>query len=152
MKKITAFALVLILLMSSALASGITDLIDGHNRGCLASGAKQISGDPEIIDGHICYHITDNVNILFSMDGDTFKSFSCVCLDESGVSEFLAQCVASFYNLGGLLAYTYCHDALLTDFLSARAGNEPGNNSSINGLLFRIVKEPYGYTFIIVKV
>ena len=142
----------LILLTGSALASGLEDLIAEHNIACIATGAALITGDPEISEGRYVYSITDQVKIHFNMDGETFKSFSCVCLDDSGIGEFLAQCVASFYTLGGIDAYSSCYGPVLMDFLSVRSGFPAGNNSSVSGFLFRIVKESYGYTFIIVKV
>ena len=151
MKRIMIFTLSLILIAVPSLAD-LAEAVEGHNRGCLASGATEITGQPTIKDNHYIYQVSDHVNVHFSMDGDEIKSFSCVCLDESGVGEFLAQCVASFYNMGDLMAYVYCHDPVLSDFLDARSGREPKSNSSVNGLLFQMVKESYGYTFIIVKV
>ena len=152
MKRIIVFMFALILLTGSALASGLEDLIEGHNLGCIVTGAAKIEGEPEIEKGMYTFHVSDHVNVIFSMDGENMKSFSCVCLDDSAVGEFLAQCVASFYNIGGLMAYSYCYDPVLTDFLSARAGKNPGSNKSVDGLLFQIVKESFGYAFIVVKV
>ena len=151
MKRLIIFTLALVFFTSSALAS-VDDLIAEHNVACIATGAAQITGDPEISEGRYIFSITDQVKIHFNMDGETFKSFSCVCLDDSGIGEFLAQCVASFYTLGGIDAYSSCYGPVLMDFLSVRSGFPAGNNSSVSGLLFRIVRESYGYTFIIVKV
>lgn len=152
MKRIVVITLALILMVSSALASSLDSLIEEYNIGCLASGAEQITGNPEISNELIIYSITDNVKVNFSMDGDSFKSFSVVCMDDSETALFLAQIVSAFYMLGGIEAYVSCYGPVLMNFLSARSGSMTGSDPSVDGLLFKITKSDYGYTFIVVKV
>lgn len=139
---------------SSALADSVSQFVEQHNRNGLASGSSEITGEPLVEENHYQYHVTENVDVLISTDGNDVQSFSCICFDESGVGEFLAQCVTAFYDIGGLDAYVYCHDPLLSDFLSARAGHETESDSTIPGVLFQVktAENPFRYIFIIVKV
>lgn len=152
MKRIIIIVAVLILAAAPALADPVSDFISIHNFNRAAAGAAEIAGQPEEKDGRYTYHASDSVDIIVITDGNEIKSVSCVCLDDSGVGEFLAQCATVFYDLGGLESYIYCYDPLLTNFLSARAGRNAENDSSVPGLLFGISKESFGYMFIIVKV
>lgn len=151
-KQIAVILTAAILSVSPALADPVSDLIEEHNMNRFAAGAAEITGSPDIENGRYNYHLP-NIEIVISADDESIKSFSCVCLDDSAVGEFLAQCVTAFYDIGGFETYIKCHDPLLTDFLAARAGLELENNSSIPGVLFQVQKLKNGrYIFIIVKV
>ena len=152
-KKVAVILTAAVLSVSPALADPVSDLISDHNRNRFAAGAAEITGSPEIENGTYTYHLSDNIIIEIATDGSEIKGFSCVCLDDSAVGEFLAQCVTAFYDIGGIETYIKCHDPLLTDFLAARAGLELESNSSIPGVLFQVQKLKNGrYIFIIVKV
>ena len=153
MKKQIAIVLTAaVLSVSPALADPVSDLVSEHNMNRIMSGAAEITGQPEIEKGRYVYHL-QNVDIVISENDKGISSFSCVCLNESGVGEFLAQCVTGFYDIGGMEAYIYCGDPLLTDFLAARAGIETESNKSVPGVLFQVSRVYDGrYIFIVVKV
>lgn len=151
-KQIAIILTAAVLTVSPALADPATELISDHNRNRFAAGAAEITGLPEIENGTYTYRLSDNIIIEIATDGNGIKYFSCVCLDDSAVGEFLAQCVTAFYDIGGMETYSYCHDPLLTDFLAARAGMEPKSNSSVPGVLFQVIKVGNRYMFLIAKV
>ena len=148
-KKMICLAVCLMLPVSAF--ADIEPLVAGHNTCCAAAGAQQLTGSPDQEGERYTYHISDSVDVIFTDNGER-SSFSCICMDEAGIGEFLAQCVTGFYNFGGLLAYSYCHDALLTDFLAARAGRNPDIDTSVSGLMFQVSKESFGYLFMLTKV
>jgi hypothetical protein len=118
----------------------------------ILAGAGEITGQPEIEKGQYVYHL-QNVDIVISASEEGINSFSCVCLDDSGVGEFLAQCATAFYDIGGTDAFIRCYDPLLSEFLAARAGVETKSNSAVPGVLFQVSRVNDGrYIFIIVKV
>lgn len=147
MKRLIIITIAIILFTSSALAS-IDELVEFYNLGCILNFATMLSGDPTVIEGCYIYKAADSVNVFFRMDGDDLISLSCVCTDESGVTEFLAQCITAFAFFGK----TGQHEPLLKEFFKAHSGRETEPNSSVEGTMFRIVKESYGYTFVLVKV
>ena len=151
-RSIAVIAATLVMITTPAIASPVDEYVLSHNMHRAAAGAAEITGEPEIAKNSYTYKVTENVHVMFNMKEDDLASFCCICLDESGVSEFLAQCVTAFYSLGGLTEYTYCHDPILTDFLAARSGNPVGKDTTVPGFLFGIEKKPFGYTFVLVKV
>lgn len=151
-KKVAVILTAAVLTITPALADPVSDLIAEHNMNRFAAGAAEITGSPEIEDEMYTYHLP-NIEIVVSADAEGINYFSCVCLDDSAVGEFLAQCVTAFYDIGGFETYIQCHDPLLTDFLAARAGLDLKSNSSIPGVLFEIDKLKNGrYIFILSKV
>lgn len=150
-KQIAIILTAAVLSVSPALADHVSDLISEHNVNRIVCGAAEITGEPEIEDGRYVYHL-QNIDIVISANDEGIKSFSCVCLNESGIGEFLAQCVTAFYDIGGLESYVHCFDPLLSDFLAARSGIETKNNSFVPGVLFHVSKTGSRYIFIIVKV
>ena len=118
----------------------------------MLAGAGEITGQPEIKEGRYVYHL-QNVDIVISANDERINSFSCVCLNDSGVGEFLAQCATAFYDIGGTDAFIRCYDPLLSEFLAARAGLETESNKSVPGVLFEVSRLENGrYIFIVVKV
>jgi hypothetical protein len=150
-KQIAIILTAAVLSVSPALADPVTDLISDHNMNRMLAGAGEITGQPEIEKGQYVYHL-QNVDIVISANDEGINSFSCVCLNDSGVGEFLAQCATAFYDIGGTDAFIRCYDPLLSDFLAARAGLETKSNSSVPGVLFQVIKTGSRYIFIIVKV
>ena len=153
MKKQIAIVLTAVVLsVSPVLADPVSDLISDHNMNRMLAGAGEITGQPDIKDGRYVYHL-QNVDIVVSANDEKINSFSCVCLNDSGVGEFLAQCATAFYDIGGTDAFIRCYDPLLSEFLAARAGLETGSNKSVPGVLFEVSKLKNGrYIFIVVKV
>ena len=148
---IVLFALMIIAAQSFA-SSPADKYVEEHNFCCHAAGATKITGEPEIDDNRYTYHAADGVDVIFTIKDNELTTFTCVCLKDEQIGEFLAQCVTAFYNMGGLMAYTYCHDPLLTDFLQARAGTDAEKDTTIPGLIFGVQKKSFGYVFILVKV
>ena len=151
-KQIAIIMTAAVLSVSPALADPVSDLISDHNMNRVLAGAGEITGQPEIEKGRYVYHL-QNVDIVISANNEGINSFSCVCLDDSGVGEFLAQCATAFYDIGGTDAFIRCYDPLLSEFLAARAGLETKSNKSVPGVLFQVEKVGNGrYIFIVVKV
>ena len=151
-KQIAIILTAAVLSVSPALADPVSDLISEHNMNRVLAGAGEITGQPEIEKGRYVYHL-QNVDIVISANDEGINSFSCVCLDDSGIGEFLAQCATAFYDIGGTDAFIRCYDPLLSEFLAARAGLETKSNKSVPGVLFQVQKVGDGrYIFIVVKV
>ena len=151
MKRNIVLIITLVLLASSALADPVSDFIAEHNLNRIMNGATEITGQPEIEKGKYIYHL-QNIDIVISANDEEINSFSCVCMDDSAIGEFLAQCVTGFYDIGGIEAYSLCYGELLSEYLAARAGIETKSNSTVPGVLFQVVKTGSRYIFIIVKV
>jgi hypothetical protein len=153
-KRVTIILLAAALSATPALADPVSDFISNHNSNSIISGASEINVSPTIQNGKYFYDLQKDIDIIVSEDNGEIKSFSCVCYDDSGVGEFLAQCVTAFYDIGGMDSYINCHGELLSEYLSARAGKETKSNSSVPGVLFQVSKtdNPSRYIFIIVKV
>ena len=150
MKKAIAITAALVVISASALADPVAGFISEHNVNRIITGAAEVTGQPETDQGRFVYHL-DNVDIVISADDNGIKSFSCVCLDESGVGEFLAQCVTAFYYIG-CESFTTCYAELLSEYIAARSGKETQPNKTIPGILFQVTKTGTRYIFIIVKV
>lgn len=151
MKKAAVLAAALIMITTPALASPVDEYVLSHNMHRQAAGAAALPEEPEINGKRHKYKVSDFVDVIFIDNGDSV-TFACVCLNDAGIGEFLAQCVTAVYSIGGLTEYAYCYGPILSDFLSARAGTNIGNDDSIPGLLFSISKQAYGYSFVLVKV
>lgn len=151
MKRVIVITIAVVLICSNAIAD-IGGIVEDYNRCCIIAGAAQLTGEPEKDGNTYTYNAGDHVKVIFETDNDDLKTFACICFDESGVSEFLAQCVTAFYDIGDLPAYLECFDPVLSDFLKARTGEQPGSNKSVPGILFEISKESFGYIFMLVKV
>ena len=151
MKKVAILATAMIMITTPVLASPVDQYAEIHNACRLAAGAAELPAEPEVEGNTYTYKVSDALHVIYIIDGENV-TFSCVCLDESSVSEFLAQCVTAVYAIGGLTAYVDCFDPILSDFLSARSGSDTEKNTSIPGILFSIEKMSFGYTFILVRV
>lgn len=143
-----------VMVVSPALASSDVDFwVQNHNLYTYLSSAQELTGKPEETDNnHFTFKITENVHVLFNTDGDKVSSFSCVCLSDDEVGEFLAQCVTACYSFGGIESGTECYDPILYRFLLARGGQEQEEDFSIPGLAFSLGKAKGFYYFILSKV
>ena len=151
-KKVAVILTAVVLTITPALADPVSELISTHNLNRFSAGAAEITGEPDIEDGRYNYHLP-NIEIVIAADDEGINSFSCVCLDDSAIGEFLAQSVTAFYDIGGVGSYTSCYGELLSEFLAARAGIETKSNHFVPGVLFQVSKLKNGrYIFIVVKV
>ena len=150
MKRTIIFTVMLVLLASSACASDLDIMVEGHNMNRVICGAAELK-NPEVEKGSYTYKATENVHVIFTVRDDLANSCSCVCLDEADAAEFLAQCVTICYNYGGTEAGTRCYDPILFSFMQARAGMET-DKVILPGIMFRIYKESFGYAFVLARV
>ena len=150
MKRTIIFTVMLVLLASSACASDLDIMVEGHNLNRVICGAAELK-NPEVEKGSYTYKATENVHVIFTVRDDLANSCSCVCLDEADAAEFLAQCVTICYNYGGTEAGTQCYDPILFSFMQARAGSEP-EKVILPGIMFRLYKESFGYAFVLARV
>ena len=150
MKRTIIFTVMLLLLTSSACASDLDIMVEGHNLNRVICGAAELK-NPEVEKGSYTYKATENVHVIFTVRDDLANSCSCVCLDEADTAEFLAQCVTICYNYGGTEAGTQCYDPILFSFMQARAGSEP-EKVVLPGIMFRLYKESFGYAFVLARV
>ena len=150
MKRTIIFTVMLVLLASSACASDLDIMVEGHNLKRVICGAAELK-NPEVEKGSYTYKATENVHVIFTVRDDLANSCSCVCLDEADAAEFLAQCVTICYNYGGTEAGTQCYDPILFSFMQARAGIET-DKVILPGIMFRIYKESFGYAFVLARV
>lgn len=139
-----------LILPSAAYAlSDLDIMIEGHNLNCGICAAQQITGDPILDDGKAIFDLTPELHdVFFTKDGEV-TGFGCVCQDPAQEVEFLAQCVTACLNFGGTTDTVY--DAVLSQFMFARAGN-PLGGTVIPGMLIEITKESFGYVFAMSKV
>ena len=148
-------AIALIMIATPAMAvSDLDVMVYGHNINTAICGAQELKGDP-VIDaenGAATFNLTDKLTDIFFIKNDEVSGFGCVCRDSSQEIEFLAQCVTACYNFAGNQAGETCYDAILSQFMFARAGNPLGESAQVPGILFQIKKESYGYVFMLVKV
>ena len=157
MRKFAAVVLFLALLLSSASALTVSDLdvmIYGHNLNRSICGAQELTGQPEIDEekGSATFFIPPGIHCIFFFKDGKVTGFSCACTDPSQESEFLAQSVTACYNFAGTQAGETCYDAILSQFMFARGGNELGSTAQVPGLLLKITKMKTGYAFVMVKV
>ena len=150
MKRTIIFTVMLVLLASSACASDLDIMVEGHNLNRVICGAAELK-NPEVEKGSYTHKATENVHVIFTVREDLANSCSCVCLNEADASEFLAQCVTICYNYGGTEAGTQCYDPILFSFMQARAGIET-DKVILPGIMFRIYKESFGYAFVLTRV
>ena len=150
MKRTIIFTVMMVLLASSACASDLDIMVEGHNLNRVICGAAELK-NPEVEKGSYTYKATENVHVIFTVRNDLANSCSCVCLDEADAAEFLAQCVTICYNYGGTEAGTQCYDPILFSFMQARAGMET-DKVILPGIMFRIYKESFGYAFVLARV
>ena len=149
MKRTIIFTVMLVLLASSACASDLDIMVEGHNLNRVICGAAELK-KPEVEKGSYTYKATKNVHVIFTVRDDLANSCSCVCLDEADAAEFLAQCVTICYNYGGTEAGTQCYDPILFSFMQARAGMET-DKVILPEIMFRIYKESFGYAFVLAR-
>ena len=153
MKRFICVLLILCLVPLWAFCVSDSDaMIETHNIYCGFCGASKIDSSAKVRTTdeatEYAYYITDKVVVEYHVkNGEVFR-MACVCLDESEIGEFLAQCVTICYVLGGVSSGTVCYDGVLYRYLLARAGNEPEIDPSIPGLLIDLSKQTFGYLFI----
>ena len=145
----------LIMISVSALAESLENTVFAHNMNTSICNAMEITGTPRVTEKstgtNYEYILTENLRAIFVEKDSKIRSCSFVCFNESDSAEFLAQCITACYNFGGIEAGTVCYDSILYDFMSARSGTNP-EASTLPGLLFKISKESFGYTFTIVRI
>ena len=153
MKKIICLLLCL-LIPAAAFASDLDVMVYGHNINTVICGAQDLTGDPVINKekGTATFELAQGLRCVFFIKNDEVSGFACVCTDVSQESEFLAQSVTACYNFAGTQAGETCFDAILSQFLFARGGNELGTSAQVPGLLIGITKMKNGYAFIMTKV
>lgn len=149
-----ACILICILIPASAFASDLDVMVYGHNINTVICGAQELTGDPVINEekGTATFNLSPDLHCIFFIKNDEVSGFACACTDVSQESEFLAQCVTACYNFAGKQAGETCFDAILSQFMFARGGNELGSSAQVPGLLLEITKMKTGYAFIMTKV
>lgn len=145
----------LIFISVSASAENLENTLFAHNANTAICNALQITGEPRISEKptgtNYEYILTDNLRAIFIEKDSKVNSCAFVCFDESDAAEFLAQCITACYNFGGPDAGTICYDPILFNFMSARSGTNL-DSVTLPGLLFKISKEQFGYTFTLVRI
>ena len=155
MKRIIIVVFAMIFITSNAYAvSDLDVMIYGHNINCAICGAQELTGEPVIDNekGSATFAIEPGIHCIFFVKNDEVTGFACACTDISQESEFLAQCVTACYNFAGTQAGETCYDAILSQFMFARGGNELGSSAQVPGLLIQITKMKTGYAFVMTKV
>ena len=153
MKGLSVLAAAVMVVSPARASSNLDFWVQNHNMYTYLSSAQELSGKPdETENNRNTFKITENVHVIFTLDGDTISSFSCVCLSDKEVGEFLAQCVTACYSFGGLESGTECYDPILYRFLLARGGQEAETDFSIPGLAFTLGKENSFFYFVLSKV
>lgn len=144
-----------VILISVPSAESIEHTIFSHNANTSICNAQQITGTPRVTakktGTNYEYIINENLRAVFIGKESKITSCAFVCFDESSAAEFLAQAVTACYNFGGIEAGSACYDSILADFMAARSWTNP-EPSAILGLLYKISREPFGYTFTLVRI
>ena len=149
MKKIMCFIICMVIPISAFAVTDLEIMIEGHNLNCGICAAQQLIGDPTMDGDNAIFDITPKLHdVFFTKEGEV-TGFGCVCQDPAQEVEFLAQCVTACLNFGGTVDTVY--DAVLSQFMFARAGN-PLGGTVIPGMLIEITKESFGYVFVMSKV
>lgn len=145
----------LVLISVSAFAESLENTLYAHNMNTSICNALEITGTPRVTEKstgtNYEYILTDNLRAIFVEKDSKVRSCSFVCFDESDTAEFLAQCITACYNFGGVQAGTECYDPILYGFMSSRSGTNP-EPTTLYGVLFKISKESFGYTFTLVRI
>ena len=144
-----------VILISVPSAESIEHTIFSHNANAPICNAQPINGTPRVTEKktgtNYEYIINENLRAVFIGSESKITSCAFVCFDESSAAEFLAQAVTACYNFGGIAAGSACYESILADFMAARSGTNP-EPSAIQGLLYKISREPFGYTFTLVRI
>lgn len=126
-----------------------------HNQYCYLTSAKEITGTPEVDvseqDTHYTYEVTKCIRCIYTVEGESVTNYLCVCLSDSEIDEFLAQCVTGCYSFCGIDNGINCYDPILYRFLLARGGHESEADFSLPGVAFSLSKASFGYYFILSK-
>lgn len=144
-----------IITISVPSAESIENTIFSHNANAPICNAKPITGTPRVTEKktgtNYEYIINENLRAVFIGKESKITSCAFVCFDESSAAEFLAQAVTACYNFGGHEAGSACYDSILFQFMAARSGAHT-EAEVVSGLLYRISKERFGYTFTLVRI
>ena len=155
MRRFLMLTSALILISVSAFAESLENTVFAHNMNTSICNALEITGTPRVTEKstgtNYEYILTDNLRAIFIEKDSKVNSCAFVCFDESDAAEFLAQCITACYNFGGIEAGTECYDPILFNFMSARSGTNL-DSVTLPGLLFKISKEQFGYTFTLVRI
>ena len=151
MKKAIILTAAIVMISLPALALTDTEIMAaGHdlNRGIVH--ASELPAIPEIEGTSSTYKVTENIHVVFIEKEGQAKTCSCVCLSESELSEFLAQCVTICLNYGDPSYTDQYYAAVLSHFLETRSDEEP-QTAYLPGLIFKLTKEKFGYVFILTR-
>lgn len=152
MKKAIILTAAIVMISSPALALTDTEIMAaGHNLNRIIAHASELPEYSETEKGATTYKVTENIHVIISEKDGQANTCSCVCLSESELSEFLAQCVTICLNYGNARYADEYYSAVLSHFLETRSGNEP-QTAYVPGAIFQISKEKFGYVFILSRV
>lgn len=150
MKRLVIITLSLVLIVSQASAlSDLDTMVAGHNMYASICAAQEIKGNPSREIKTVTYDLSDTLHDIFFVEKGKVTGFGCVCRDQKSETEFLAQCVTACYNFSGPSAGDTCFDAVLSQFMSARSGNDTEYSSKVPGILIDIDKTSWGYIFML---
>lgn len=154
MKRMVCIILFLLLPATAFAVSDLDVMVYGHNIQAAIFGAQELTGQPVIDNekGTATFTLSKGLYCIFFIEGEEVTGFACACTDPAQESEFLAQCVTACYNFAGTNAGDTCFDAILSQFMFARGGNELESTAQVPGLMLGISKMKTGYAFIMTRI